>query len=173
MFGIGKRQKTNLTNDIAVEKKASIVINENKFEAVYYEGDNPPLNCILISPDGGTWNNDYLLINTDIAVSWKDYYSPRRYKVLTITYNGVVLFEKNSVNKPQLVLDVLNKYNAMSQIQLEALTVESQEKEKTELEISIEELKAEKANLENQIKIYKEIQTKKDEIKVLLNKLND
>ncbi len=156
-----------------MENKASIVINENKFEAVYYEGNNPPLNCILIAPDGSTWSNDYLLINTNIAISWKDYYSPRRYKVLKLTYNGVVLFEKSNVTKPQLVLDVLNKYNSMSQSQLEALSFESQEKEKTVVEINIEELKAEKANLEDQIKIYKEIQTKKDEIKVLLDKLND
>jgi hypothetical protein len=155
-----------------MEKKACIVINENKFEAVYYEGNNPPLNCILIAPDGTTWNNDYLLINTNISVSWKDYYSPRRYKVLKLSYNGAVLFEKNTINKPQLVLDVLNKYCSMSQSQLEALSVESQEKEKTDLEISIEELKTERANLEEQIKIYKEIQTKKEEIKELLSKLD-
>ena len=113
-----------------------------------------------------------MLINTNISVSWKDYYSPRRYKVLKLLYNGAVLFEKTSITKPQLVLDVLNKYNSMSQSQLEALSVESHEKEKTDLEISIEELKTEKANLEEQIKIYKEILTKKTEIKELLSKLN-
>jgi hypothetical protein len=156
-----------------MDEKACIVINDNKFEAVYYQGNNPPLNSILVAPDGRTWNNDYLLINAGILVSWKDYYSPKRFKVLTITYNGVVLFEKSTVNKPQLVIDVLNKYNDMSPTQLEALAIESQEKEKTVLEISIEELQAEKATLEEQIKIYKAIQTKKEEIKALLEKLSE
>lgn len=108
--------------------RVCILTTNNKFEAVYYEGNNPPLNCILVSPDGSTWNNDYLLINTGILVSWKDYYNPKRYKVLTITYNGVLLFEKGSVNKPQLVIDVLNKFNSLTKSQLEALALESQEK---------------------------------------------
>lgn len=155
-----------------MEKKACIVIKDNKFEAVYYEGNNPPLNCILLSPDGTTWSNDYLLINTNISVSWKDYYSPRRYKVLKLSYNGTVLFEKSSITKPQLVLDVLNKYNSLTQNQLEELSFESKEKEKTALELEIEALKAEKVKLEEQIKIYKAIQTKKEEIKELLAKLD-
>lgn len=157
-----------------MNETACIVINnDNKFEAMYYKG-NPPLNCILNAPDGSSWNNsDYLLINSGITVSWKDYYNPRRYKILKIIYNGVIIFEKGSVNKPQFVLDILNKYNSMNQSELESLAVESQEKEKTELEKAIEELKAEKENLQEQILIYKEIQAKKDEIKELLEKLND
>ena len=56
--------------------------------------------------------------------------------------------------------------------QLEILALESQEKEKSELELAIEDLKSEKASLQEQIKIYKEIQTKKEEIKSLLDKLD-
>ncbi len=48
---------------------------------------------------------------------------------------------------------------------------EAQEKEQTALELEIEELKKEKKELEEQIKIFKAIQTKKDEIKELLAKL--
>lgn len=156
-----------------MEKRVCIVITDNKFEAVYYEGNNRPLNCILLSPDGGTWNNEYLLINAGILVSWKDFYSPKRYKVLTINYNGIVLFEKGGVSNPQFVIDVLNKYNAMSKIQLETLSLETNENIKSELEISIEELKAEKAALEEQIRIFKAIQIKKEEIKALLEKLSE
>ena len=155
-----------------MEKKVCIVIKDKKFEAVYYEGNTRPLNCVLVAPDGTTWRNDYLLINTGIEVSWKDHYNPKRYKVLTVALNGVVLFEKVGVSNPQLVIDVLNKYNDMSPTQLEALAMESQEKEKTAIEIAIEELKAEKTTLEEQVKIYKAIQTKKEEIKALLEKLS-
>ena len=148
------------------------MITNNKFEAVYYEGNNRPLNCILVTPDGSTSRNDYLLINSRVEVSWKDHFNPRRYKVLTVAFNGVVLFEKGTVNNHQLVIDVLNKYNDMIPSQLEILALESQEKEKTELELAIEDLKSEKASLQEQIKIYKEIQTKKEEIKSLLEKLD-
>lgn len=156
-----------------MEKKVCIVVKNNQFEAVYYEGNNRPLNCILVAPDGTTWRNEYHLINTGLDVSWKDHYNPRLYKVLTVTYDGTLLFEKRTVSNPQLVIDVLNKYKDMSPSQLEALALESQEKEKTALEICIEELKAEKDKLEKQIKIYRQIRAKKEEIKQLLNQLED
>ena len=44
-------------------KKICIVNNDNKFEAVYYDDHNCPLNMVLIMPDGKTWKNEYLLIN--------------------------------------------------------------------------------------------------------------
>jgi hypothetical protein len=110
-----------------MNKTACIVINnENKYEAIYYEGNNRPLNCILVTPDGTTWRNNYLLINSSVEVSWKDYFNPRRYKVLTVAFNGVVLFEKETVHSHQLVIDVLNKYNDMIPSQLETLVLESQ-----------------------------------------------
>jgi hypothetical protein len=97
-----------------MEKKVFIVVKNNKFEAEYYEGNKRPLNCILVSPDGGTWRNDYLLINKEVNISWSDHYNPKRFKALTITYKGIVLFEKGGVSNPQFFLDVLNKYKSMS-----------------------------------------------------------
>jgi len=51
-------------------KKICIVSNKNRFEAVYYEPKERPLNCVLEMPDGTTWNNYYLLINSGVIVSW-------------------------------------------------------------------------------------------------------
>ena len=45
-----------------MEKKICIVNNDNKFEVVYYDDHNCPLNMVLIMPDGKTWENEYLLI---------------------------------------------------------------------------------------------------------------
>lgn len=154
-----------------MEKKICIVANDNKYEAVYYETKELPLNCILEIPDGRTWNNDFFIFNTGVTVSWQDYYNSTGYKMLKATYKKQVLFEQNKVSKVQIVIDVLNKFSNMTKSELEKLLQESQEKKKTELEITIEELKAQKVELEEQMKIYKEIQTKKDEIKELLAKL--
>ena len=148
-----------------------IVSNDNKFEAVNYTPTLKPLNCILTVPNGRTWRNAYLLINTGIKVYWEDYYNKYN-DVLKVMYEDFILFEMRNITAPQIVIDVLNKYNSISKSDLEELLKESQEKQKTALEINIEELKTEKANLEEQIKIYKEIQIKKDEIKELLSKLD-
>ncbi len=149
-----------------------IVKKGNNFEAVKYFPTSIPLNCILITPRGSTWTNDYFLINNEITVSWQDYFNYKGYKVLKVIYKGVTLLEKHNISDTQLVIDVLNKYNTISKSVLEVLLLESQGKEKTALEITIEELKVEKAQLEEQMKIYKAIQTKKDEIKELLSKLD-
>jgi hypothetical protein len=168
MLEIG--HSTNNKNVIIME--TCIVKKGNDFEAMLYNANQRPLNLVLAVPDGKTWNNDYLLINTDVKVSWQDYYNYQGYKVLQVWHRGVLLFEKDKVSNFQIVIDTLNKFNTISKSELKVLLQESQEKEKTALEITIEEFKAEKANLKEQIKIYKEIQTKKDEIKELLSKLD-
>lgn len=149
-----------------------IVSNGNKFEAINYIPSLKPLNCILIVPNGSTWKNDYFLLDNEITVSWQDYYNYKGFRVLKVIYKGATLLEKHNVTNTQLVIDVLNKYSTISKNVLEVLLKQFQEKEKTSLEITIEELKAEKAKLEEQIKIYQEIQAKKDEIKELMAKLD-
>lgn len=151
-----------------------IVKKGNDFEAMQYISHLRPLNLVLEAPENGAINtNNFFLVKTEVTVSWNNYYGTPKWRIVEVRYKNTLLFEKNGVKNVQLVIDLLNKYNTISKSELEVLLLESQEKEKTALEINIEELKAQKANLENQIKIYKEIQTKKDEIKVLLDKLND
>ncbi|GAA4059657.1 hypothetical protein [Flavobacterium chungnamense] len=112
---------------------------------------------------------NYRLLSNDVDFYW----GTQGFKEVTllISYKGTELVRYENPNF-QLVIDYLNKFDSLSKKEIEALIVESQEKEKNELEIAIEELKAEKSTLEEQIKIYKAIQTKKEEIKALLEKLS-
>ena len=155
-----------------MEKKICIVYNDNKFEAVYYDDHNCPLNMILIMPDGKTWENEYLLINTDVYISWQDYFNYKGYMVLKATYKNKVIFEKQKISNIQIVIDTLNRFNNISLNELEKLLTKTQEKEKSDLELSIEKLKKEKNILQKQINICKEIQNKKNEIIKLLNEFD-
>ena len=155
-----------------MEKKICIVNNDNKFEAVYYDDHNCPLNMILIMPDGKTWENEYLLINTDVYISWQDYFNYKGYMVLKATYKNKVIFEKQKISNIQIVIDTLNRFNNISLNELEKLLTKTQEKEKSDLELSIEKLKKEKNILQKQINICKEIQNKKNEIIKLLNEFD-
>ncbi len=153
-------------------KKICIVNNDNKFEAVYYDDHNCPLNMVLIMPDGKTWENEYLLINTDVYISWQDYFNYKGYMVLKATYKNKVIFEKQKISNIQIVIDTLNRFNNISLNELEKLLTKTQEKEKSDLELSIEKLKKEKNILQKQINICKEIQNKKNEIIKLLNEFD-
>lgn len=150
-----------------------ITYTDNKFEAAYYDLGNRPLNHVLIKPRQASLRNNYLLINTGVTVSWmfRDKYD-KNY-VLQVTYNDTILWKKNNITNIQLVIDVLHKFNNISKKELELLVQKAQQDEKSALEITIEALRAEKAKLEEQIQIYKLIQTKKEELKVLLDKLNE
>ena len=153
-------------------KKICIVNNDNKFEAVYYDDHNCPLNMVLIMPDGKTWKNEYLLINTDVYISWQDYFNYKGYMVLKATYKNKVIFEKQKISNIQIVIDTLNRFNNISLNELEKLLIKTQEKEKSDLELSIEKLKSEKNILQKQINICKEIQNKKNKIIKLLNEFD-
>ena len=155
-----------------MEKKICIVNNDNKFEAVYYDDHNCPLNMVLIMPDGKTWENEYLLINTDVYISWQDYFNYKGYMVLKATYKNKVIFEKQKISNIQIVIDTLNRFNNISLNELEKLLTKTQEKEKSDLELSIEKLKKEKNILQKQINICKEIHNKKNEIIKLLNEFD-
>ena len=100
-------------------KKICIVNNDNKFEAVYYDDHNCPLNMVLIMPDGKTWENEYLLINTDVYISWHDYFNYKGYMVLKATYKNKVIFEKQKISNIQIVIDTLNRFNNISLNELE------------------------------------------------------
>ena len=152
-------------------KTLCIITTDNKFEAVYYEGNDRPVNCIFDIPTHKTSHNNYSLINSGITVSWYYFLQSKGYYNLILTYKNSILFEQKSVKNVQNVIDVLNKFNSMSKSDIAILHIETQEEEKTELEITISKLKEEKSKLEKQIKIFQEIQSKKDEIKVLISKL--
>jgi hypothetical protein len=150
-----------------------IVKKGNNFEAIEYSAGQRPLNLVLEAPESGAINtNNFFLVDSGVTVSWNNYYGTPKWRMIEVRYKNTLLFEKNGVKNVQVVIDLLNKYKNTSKSVLEVLLIESQEKEKTALKITIEELKVEKAQLEEQMKIYKAIQTKKDEIKELLSKLD-
>ena len=154
--------------------ETGIIKKGYNFEAVHYFPTQRPLNLVLEVPEHeAIKTNNFFLVENEVTVSWNNYYGTRKWRIVEVRYKNSLLFEKNGVKNVQEVIDILNKYKKISKSELEVLLIESQEKEKTELEKAIEELKAEKENLQEQILIYKEIQAKKDEIKELLEKLND
>jgi hypothetical protein len=126
-----------------MEKKICIVNNDNKFEAVYYDDHNCPLNMVLIMPDGKTWENEYLLINTDVYISWQDYFNYKGYMVLKATYKNKVIFEKQKISNIQNVIDTLNRFNNISLNELEKLLKEH----------SVEMLKADIEYTKNKAKV--------------------
>lgn len=82
----------------------------------------------------------------------------------------IVKYENPSL---QVVIDYLNKYENLSIEQIEELVIEAQSDSKTKLQEEIETLQEEKKKLLEQIAILKQIEEKKDELKLLLSKLND
>lgn len=150
-----------------------IVAVNNGFEAIEFENNKRPLNLVLEVPDHTANNrNNFLLVTSGVEVSWNNYYGTSRWRIVEVKYKNTIIYEANNIHKVQSVIDTLNKFKNISKKDLEDLYQDAQEKEKTELEITIEKLKLEKNKLEEQIKIYKEIQTKKEEIKELLAKLD-
>lgn len=149
-----------------------IVKTENGFEAKEYN-EKPPLNYVLVVPENNAINtNNFLLVESDVTVSWNNYYGTSNWRMVQVYYKSNLLFERNGVQNIQVVIDVLNKFKNISNEELNEILQDVQEKEKSALELKIEALKAEKVKLEEQMKIYKAIQTKKEEIKELLAKLD-
>ena len=150
-----------------------IVKTVNGFEAVQYESYKTPSSFVFKVLEGNESHsaNHFFMVETGITVSWNNYLSTSKKFILDVKYENTILFEKSGERNVQVVLDILNKFKNISKEELNELLQQAQEKQKTELELAIESLEKEKASLETQIKIYKEIQTKKEEIKELLSKL--
>ena len=149
-----------------------IVKTENGFEAKEYN-EKPPLNYVLVVPENNAINtNNFLLVESDVTVSWNNYYGTSNWRMVQVYYKSNLLFERNGVQNIQVVIDILNKFKNISNEELNEILQDAQEKEKSALELEIEELKTEKVQLEEQMKIYKTIQTKNEEIKELLAKLD-
>lgn len=150
-----------------------IVKTENGFEAVQYESYKTPSSFVFKVLEGNESHsaNHFFMVESGVTVSWNNYYGTPKWRMLEVKYEGITLFEKNDEKNVQVIIDILNKFKNISKEDLKELVQQVQEKQKTELELAIEALQQEKASLETQIKIYKEIQTKKEEIKELLSKI--
>ena len=127
-----------------------------------------PANSVMVRYTGAFSQGfeKYKLVDKSIDFSW------RRYNLLTIFYKNQII-DSYETNQLQQVCDFLNKYNSMSEQEIEKLYLESQNQTKTELEEEIESLKEEKEQLEEEIEIYRQIKKKMEELNELMAQLEN
>jgi tRNA U54 and U55 pseudouridine synthase Pus10 len=152
---------------------AEIIIKDNgyKISTNYDDVSRAILAC------GGSGFNlvkdkykSYRLLSNDVDFYWGN----KGFKMVTlsISYRNTELVRFENPNC-QLIIDYLNKFEGLSRKEIEVLVLESQEVSKTQLELEVEHLKEEKEKLLKKVAILKEIEEKKEELKLLLTKLND
>lgn len=159
-----------------------IVVNKGEFEISTYRiytdkrgfiNRELPKNLVLIEPEKTWSNNDYSIVNNGVSLTWLDYYNDSRWKFLTVTYKGTKLLEINAVRKIQIVLDALNRFKNISHEELDKVYQRALKEEKSELEKEVEKLKEEKKIFLEYHKNINEVESKMDELKELLNKINE
>ncbi len=76
---------------------AYIVKTDKGFEVAEFN-EKLPLTYVLEVP-GSTaiTNNQYILVESDVTVSWNNYYGTSNWRMLRVTYKSNLLFEKNGV----------------------------------------------------------------------------
>lgn len=112
----------------------------------------------------------YRLVSNEVDFYWTS--KGFETAMLFISYKGTELVRYDDPTF-QLVIDYLNQFDKLSKQEIEKLVLESKADSKTQLESEIENLKVEKEKLLQQISILKQIEEKKEELKLLLTKLND
>ena len=163
MLEIGKELKINSMGKCII-KENGYVVKElyDLTSAVLVDGS------INYAPNPERLKNYRLLFN-DVDFYW----GTKGFKVVTllISYKGTELVRYENPNF-QLVIDYLNKFDGLTKKEIEKLVVEAQEVSKTQLELEIIALQDEKDKLQEQILIFKQIEDKREEIKILLDKLS-
>lgn len=114
--------------------------------------------------------NKYRLLSNDVDFFWGTKGFDE--ETLLISYKGVELEKIENPNNQQII-DYLNKYEKIPRHEFYNRVNQSKNVLKTQLELEIESLQVDKCKLLEQIEILKQIVEKNDEIKVLLDKLND
>lgn len=133
----------------------------DRSEAVLVDGNQKIIN---------ERNNNYRLVSNDVHFYWG--FRSNFPAALKISYKDTEL-ERYYHPSFKVVINYLNKYDNLSRQEIEKLVIELQDDSKTQLESEIEDLKVEKEKLLEQISILKQIEDKKEELKLLLIKLND
>ena len=144
------------------------IVKNKYFEVKPYKTGHKPDNIIFKRDGFGRINIPYKIAQTNIDAVWNT--DDSYVNTFVFQYKDHLLVE---IKDPhiQSVAEYLNKFNNISKEELKDMVVKAQQNQKTELEQQIEDLKIEKENLEDKIAIYRQVQTKKDEIKELLSKL--
>ena len=113
--------------------------------------------------------NKYRLLSNDVDFFWGFTTPPA--VMLIISYKGNELLKYDNPSN-QLVIDYLNKFDGLTKKEIDLLVGEAQEASKTQLELEIIALQDEKDKLQEQVAIFKQIEDKREEIKILLDKLS-
>ncbi len=148
-----------------------IVVENGAFKVI--EAEKAPLNLVLKEPNSTWSNNDYVLVENGIQISWLDYYNDSRWKCLNVKYKGVQLQEINAIRKIQIVIDALNRFKNISEEELDRLYENALNTKKSELEIEVEKLKEEKKKLIEGAKTFTEFVKKGNELLSLMKDLDE
>ena len=152
-----------------MEKLHKCIVKNEKFEVEYFE-DYAPANCVLTIPN--TTKTKMYRYEMTNGIKTRMWLAGVKGKCFTIYYGENILKELSSYNMKSIA-DYLNMFNNFSKIELEEFLLDLQKKEKSQLELEIEVLKLKKEALEDEMRIYLEINKKKNEIKELLLKLEE
>ncbi len=146
------------------------IVKNKDFEVKPYNTDHKPDNIIFKRDGYGRINISYKIAQTNIDAVWNT--DDLHVNTIVFQYKDHLLVE---IKDPhiQSVAEYLNKFNNISKVELNKLLEDAQNETKSKLEQQIEDLKTEKEDLAEKIAIYRQIQTKKDEIKELLSKLEE
>ena len=149
-----------------------IVKNEIYEVAIFNEATNTPVNTAIVEHcNCSRLHRDYQLPNGIIANIVGVYGREDSVRKAVFTFNDVVIKEVVSKNF-QSYADHLNMFNDMEQEELDAYVLNGQNETKTTLEKNIEELKLQKAALEEELHKYIVIAEKKLELDQLIKELN-
>jgi len=151
-----------------MEKILRCIVKNKIYEVTFFE-EKAPANCVLTQPNIKDKIYKYDLPN---GIDVKIFPTNNNDPFCIFRYNRNHLKIMNNRNL-QSVADYLNKFNNISKEELNELLEEAQNKTKSKLEQEIEELEAEKQALEDKMEIYRQIQSKKDEIKDLMQQLEE
>ena len=136
--------------------KKYIVVENNSFKII--ESENPPLSFALVEPYNNYNGNTYVLVNNGVVINWNDSeWGNGNWKCLKVFYKKTKLFELNAVTNIQIVVDALNKFKNISEVELKRIYEKSLTEEKSVLEVEVENLKIEKTKTKKETKKYNDL----------------
>ena len=148
-----------------------ITVENSSFKIV--ESEKEPLNVALKEPENTWSNNEFIIAENGIRISWLDDYYRRFWRCIKVKYKGIELQKIKSVRKLQTAIDILNKYKSISEKELETLYQKVLKQEKSKLEKAVEKLKTEKQKITEEAETYIEILEKGREILSLIKGLEE
>ena len=148
-----------------MEKPIRCIVKNENFEVALFDVI-APTNCVLTAPN--KFDQIYLYEMSNGLV----FKMGIQFSICMVRYEGNFIKRIEHNKNFQFLADQMNFFQNLNKSEIDNLvSTAAKAKEIKALEESIEELRAEKAELEDQIKIYKEIGPKIEELKEFFDKL--